>query len=76
MMPDPAQSDSVGELAAQITSYLAAHPNACDTVEGIRLWWLTRTDATNDQVSAALDYLVSLGRVERAGQLFNRRKHD
>ena len=76
MMFDPAQSERLGELAAQITSYLAAHPNARDTVEGVHRWWLTGTDATSDEVSAALNYLVSLGRVERVDQQFQRREHD
>jgi hypothetical protein len=34
------------------------------------------TEATSDEVSAALDYLVALGRVERVEQLFQRREHD
>jgi hypothetical protein len=53
------------DLAARILKYLKAHPNACDSADGIRQWWLEGTGATLDEVSAALDRLVAEGRVER-----------
>jgi hypothetical protein len=56
------------ELVAQIATYLAAHPHARDTVEGVRAWWLHGTSASLDQVAAALDRLVALGRMERVQQ--------
>ena len=61
-------SARVSILAAQITSYLAAHPSACDTAQGVHQWWLTGTAATLPEVSVALEQLVQLGRVERLSQ--------
>jgi len=61
-------SGRISDLAAQIASYLAAHPSACDTAEGVRRWLLAGTDATLTEISAALEQLVQLGRVERLSQ--------
>jgi len=61
-------SGRVSNLAAQITSYLAAHPSACDTAQGVRQWLLAGTDATLSEISVALEQLVQLGRVERLSQ--------
>lgn len=55
----------IGALVDQVTRYLAAHPSACDTAEGIRQRWLAGTAATPQEVSAALDHLVRTGSVER-----------
>jgi hypothetical protein len=58
-------SGRVGELVAQIERYLAAHPSACDTAQGVRQSWLSGTDAPVQEVSAALEHLIQLGKVER-----------
>ncbi len=61
-MPDAPRSPP--EVAEQIRRYLAAHPNASDTVEGVQAWWLPRgvPEAT---VRKALDILVADGAVSR-----------
>jgi hypothetical protein len=61
-------SDDNRELVAQITTYLAGHPHACDTAAGVHQWWLAGTTATIPEVSAALDRLVAIGRMERVQQ--------
>ena len=55
--------DEVSALAQHIENYLAARPNASDTVEGIRRWWVGPpwTDASLELVSAALDLLLQRG---------------
>ena len=60
--------DRVEKLVAEITRYLAANPKASDTVVGIQQSWLAGVDATPLEVSAALEHLVRLGRVERVSQ--------
>jgi|KBSMisStandDraft_5_1062788.scaffolds.fasta_scaffold46211_5 Fe2+ or Zn2+ uptake regulation protein len=57
-MPDAPKTPP--EVADQIRRYLAAHPNASDTAEGVQTWWLPQgvPDAT---VRKALDILVADG---------------
>lgn len=47
-------------LAQVIERYLADRPNASDTIEGIRRWWVGPewADASMTVMSAALDLLV------------------
>jgi len=47
-------------IARDIEAYLAAHPHAVDSLEGITKWWLTRHhyEQAYEDVQAALDYLV------------------
>jgi hypothetical protein len=61
-MPDAPRTPP--EVADLIRRYLAAHPNASDTVQGVQTWWLPRgvPDAT---VRKALDILVADGAVYR-----------
>ncbi len=65
-----ASPSQVTDVAETIFRYLAAHPDACDSMPGIRDWWLVRQrieDAERDVV-AALRYLVDAGKLEaRAG---------
>ncbi len=60
MADDP---DEVSGLAQDIESYLARRPNASDTIEGIRRWWVGArwADASVALMSAALDQLVHRG---------------
>lgn len=60
------REDSAMQLADEIRDYLAAHPNAADSAEGIARWWLTRQrpSATLAGVVAALEYLERLGLIE------------
>ena len=50
-----------------VTRYIADHPNAADTVEGIRSWWIAAEmhDASRAEVQAAAERLVSCGTLSR-----------
>jgi len=50
-------------VADDIERYLAAHPNAADSVEGIVKWWLTRQKLEESTQAAllALERLVHQG---------------
>ena len=59
LSPSPVTADS------EILEYLARHPQAQDTVEGIAEWWILeqRVHASSAEVRAALDRLVARGLV-------------
>jgi hypothetical protein len=62
----PHDEDS-GGLAERILRYLDEHPDAADTAEGVRVWWLLEQvfkESIGD-VQHALDQLVSQGAVTR-----------
>jgi Fe2+ or Zn2+ uptake regulation protein len=69
------ERSTVADIAEEIARYLADHPDAADTVEGIRRWWLLgqRPEHAATQVQHALDWLVHRGlvvkRVLRDGQV-------
>jgi hypothetical protein len=70
------ERDATQEVAAKILRYLAEHPNAADTSEGILEWWLLRQSILDEEmvVERALDSLVEqklIFRVEAA----DARKH-
>jgi hypothetical protein len=52
-------------LADEVERYLAVHPTAADTAQGILRWWLPRghADASADQLKRALDLLVGRGAI-------------
>lgn len=54
-------------LAREISRYLAGHPAAADSAEGIRRRWLLRQrfDEAAAQVQQALDRLEEAGQVRR-----------
>jgi hypothetical protein len=54
------------DLEAAIIGYLFEHPNAMDTVNGIRQWWLERPQARVgiDELSRTLAGLVDRGVLE------------
>jgi hypothetical protein len=67
-MPRDAQ-DGVGE---QVLQYLSEHPDAADSLDGIRQWWLRRggEGGSAADVKAALDRLVEqnlIARIDRPG---------
>lgn len=63
------------ELARAVLAYLAEHPQAMDTVEGIARWWLMRQQvrANITMLMRVLDDLTARGRLELIGNGENRR---
>ncbi|QBR01451.1 hypothetical protein [Paraburkholderia pallida] len=59
--------DLVRRLEFEIAAYLTSHPNAADSIEGIRCWWLDpgHTNASDEHVRRALAALVSRGVAQR-----------
>lgn len=57
-MPDSPRT--VAEVADEIRCYLAGHPNASDTLDGVQTWWLPQGTA-EATVQQALDQLVADG---------------
>jgi hypothetical protein len=55
----------VSDIAAAIRRYLADHPNASDSLEGVQRWWLGEgaVEAPGPTVQQALDQLVKKGTV-------------
>lgn len=61
-----ADTETVANIAAEIDRYLEAHPQAADSVEGIRQWWLTALGPQRSAlVEAALGHLLVRGIVVR-----------
>jgi hypothetical protein len=67
------------ELCDCVRRYLAAHPDAADSLRGIRQWWLPARlrDVTLEELEQALAQLVARGEVQRstlpgAGELYAR----
>lgn len=63
MNPD---TEPIDELAATILRYVAANPDACDTVEGICDWWIPRQTIVQSRsgVLAALLLLSARGLID------------
>ena len=56
----------LSDIQSEILSYLDDHPNAADTAEGIRQWWLFQRMAiySQDKVFKALEQLKKTGLIE------------
>ena len=68
MLPHDDKSNAgVAEIARAIERYLAKHPNAADSLEGIRQWWLMRQryEESAQQVQQALDQLLRAGAINK-----------
>jgi hypothetical protein len=61
MMSEHRQTEAIER---QLSAYLEAHPEASDTVEGIRQWWMMEP-ADAEALAAALERLVERGILER-----------
>lgn len=74
------RDDAVRLIAATLLEYLAGHPDAADSVEGIRRWWIPQNvAASRSDVEAALEQLVRAGELTRRqlpdrGVLYVRRR--
>lgn len=72
--------DAVQTIAASLLDYVAVHPGAADSIEGIRSWWLpSHIAARAVGVEAALERLVQAGELTRrqlpdGGVLYARRR--
>lgn len=62
-----ATDHTVSTIAEEIARYLAAHPEASDSLDGIRRWWLARLryEEAADLVRQALARLEAEGTVTR-----------
>lgn len=76
--------DEKSQIAYAILGYLAEHPDAQDTLDGIAAWWLLRQRITQQKalVEKALGELVANGFVlkhtgkdSRSHYRVNKRKH-
>ena len=52
------------ELEEALRRYCAAHPNAADSVDGVRRWWLADPAIPLADVEAALEALVKRGMLD------------
>lgn len=53
---------TVREVGLEILAYLAKHPEAKDTLEGVRQWWLDDPDRWSERdVTSAAQVLVERG---------------
>ena len=61
------QEDSAQVIAHTIQQYLDANPDAADSAEGIRRWWLppALAEESPETVEEALDRLVTAGVIQR-----------
>lgn len=57
----------MNQIAEEIARYLGQHPDAADSLEGIRQWWLPRLrlQEATAEIEAALEDLVRHGVVVR-----------
>ncbi len=59
-----------------LVQYLCARPQASDTAEGIRLWWLDPAwEVTMEQLQIALDALRASGLIEESQAADGRRRY-
>ncbi|WP_436314033.1 hypothetical protein [Variovorax sp. LjRoot84] len=56
----------IAEVVETILRYITAHPDACDSLEGISDWWLARQrhEDARSEVAAAVEQLVARGQIE------------
>jgi len=56
----------ISAIQTDVLEYLQGHPDAADSADGIRQWWLLAEMARRsiDRVQAALDELVAAGLIE------------
>jgi hypothetical protein len=55
----------VQSVADEITRYLASHPTAADSLDGIGTQWLPAQRAAEQQVRAAIEFLIAQGKLPK-----------
>ncbi|MEJ8838008.1 hypothetical protein [Ramlibacter sp. AN1133] len=70
----PDAADAAPEaLRSALLAYLATHPDACDTADGILEWWLPASETWSlSQVEHTLERLVQAGTLRRLPALDGR----
>jgi hypothetical protein len=60
--------ERTAELCECVRRYLAVHPDAADSLRGIRQWWLPARlrNVTLEELEQALAQLVACGEVQRS----------
>lgn len=74
MTSSATDDDTIAQLAVEIERYLAAHPHAADSADGVLNWWLRRQryEESLSKIQRALELLVQRGAVSKrvlAGQV-------
>lgn len=75
---------ALSDIQSDVLGYLEAHPNAMDTVDGIRQWWLTQQRMamyTQDRVQNALyelrdANLLEMNVLDSGKEVFKLAKHE
>lgn len=65
--PEPDDDPAILQLAVEIERYLAAHPHAADSADGVLHWWLRRQryEESMTKIQRALELLVQRGAVTK-----------
>jgi len=66
----PRDVDDAAHIVVVIRRYIHAHPDAADTIDGIRRWWLLPVlqDESRELVADALESLVQEGVMRQVTQ--------
>lgn len=51
-------------IHAALRTYVDLHPGACDTLQGIRAWWLKDKDADEPMIEQVLEEMVREGTIQ------------
>lgn len=65
LQPPSTVDPSIQAIADEIHLYLASHPTASDSLDGIGTQWLASKVATEQQVSAAVELLIAQGKLPK-----------
>jgi hypothetical protein len=76
-IPEEEERRHEEQLAGAILKYLAEHPHASDTLEGIAEWWIMRQQirVEADRVAKVLRQLTESGLLEEIGEGENPRRY-
>lgn len=68
--------DAVSACVSSLAGYLRANPQACDTAEGIRRWWLrTEHEVAMSELQDALEWMQRRGAIEEIVAADGRRRY-